>query len=83
MFCASINILKVARLIPNTVKRIPSVNRTPFEISLRAASADRLVLSVSPFPEIFFRIFTLERALLLSLLASVAGALLIGAVFRT
>lgn len=38
---------------------------------------------VSPFLERFYRIFTLERALLLSLLASVTGGLMIGAVFWT
>ena len=38
---------------------------------------------VSPFLEKFYRIFTLERALLLSLVACVAGALLIAQVFWT
>ncbi|MDO8539744.1 MAG: glycosyltransferase family 2 protein [Opitutaceae bacterium] len=36
---------------------------------------------VSPFLERFYRVFTLERALLLSLAATVAGAALIGSVF--
>jgi glycosyltransferase involved in cell wall biosynthesis len=36
---------------------------------------------VSPFLERFYRVFTLERALVLSLLACIAGGLLIGAVF--
>jgi glycosyltransferase involved in cell wall biosynthesis len=38
---------------------------------------------VSPFLEKFYRVFTLERALILSLFAFVAGAVLIGGVFWT
>jgi glycosyltransferase involved in cell wall biosynthesis len=38
---------------------------------------------VSPFLEKFYRIFTLERALILSLIATVAGGVLIGSVFWT
>ena len=38
---------------------------------------------VSPFLEKFYRVFTLERAIILSLLAFVAGAVLIGGVFWT
>ncbi|MBI4623538.1 MAG: glycosyltransferase family 2 protein [Verrucomicrobia bacterium] len=37
----------------------------------------------SPFLEKFYRVFTLERALLLSLVATIAGGLLIGHVFWT
>ncbi|MGH7955637.1 MAG: glycosyltransferase family 2 protein, partial [Opitutaceae bacterium] len=37
----------------------------------------------SPFLEKFYRVFTLERALVLSLLACIAGGLMIGAVFWT
>lgn len=41
------------------------------------------LVPVSPFLEKFYRIFTLERALLLSLIASIVGCVLVGIVFWT